>query len=203
MKMKNKGMMGIGTLIIFIAVILVAAVAAAVLVSTASNLQQKSLTTGNQAEEGISTGLEAVSIMATDGSQGYDVENFEYLVRLQAGSSPMNLNNTVVLVDTDSWSESLTYNGTADVSDTGTAVDTIHYNVYYAKQGPDYKPNYVSRGDLVKLKFRCFDCTGADAGGVGENKRVRVKVIPRVGTPTLVEFSTPDVITAQRVNLWP
>ncbi len=196
-------MMGIGTLIIFIAVILVAAVAAAVLVSTASNLQQRSIQTGIQTEEGISTGLEAVSVMATDGSQGSDIENFEVLVRLQAGSDPLNLNNTVVLMDTAASSQSLTYNGSADSTDVGTAVDTSHFNVFYAKQGPDYKANYVSRGDIVKLKFKCYDCVSGDTGGVGENKKVRMKIIPRVGTQTIIEFTTPDVITDNRVNLWP
>ena len=62
---KNKGEMGVGTLIIFIAVILVAAVAAAVLISTAGSLQQRALVTGGQAEQGVSTGAEAVSVMAT------------------------------------------------------------------------------------------------------------------------------------------
>lgn len=190
-------------MIIFIAVILVAAVAAAVLVSVASNLQQRSLMTGIQTEEGIATGLEVVSVMATDGSVGSDVENFEVLVRLQPGSDPMNLNNTVLLMDTSANSESLSYNGTADSTDGGTAVDTAHFNVFYAKQGPDYKANYVSRGDIVKLKFKCYDCTAGDTGGVGENKKVRMKIIPRVGTPAIVEFTTPDVITDNRINLWP
>jgi flagellin FlaB len=200
----NKGMMGIGTLIIFIAVILVAAVAAAVLVATASSLQQRSLQTGSQAEEGVATGLEGVSVMATDGSTGGDLEHFEVLVRLQAGSDPLNLNNTVVLFDTASTSQSLNYAGAADAADAGTAANTQQYNITYLKRGPDYKANYISRGDIVKVKFNCFACSSsATTGGISENKKVRIKMIPRVGTPMLIEFTTPDVITDQRVSLWP
>jgi archaeal flagellin FlaB len=203
-KTENRGMMGIGTLIIFIATILVAAVAAAVLVATSSSLQQRSLLTGSQAEEGISTGVEAISVQGTDGSSGADLEHFEVLIRLQAGSDALNLNNTVLIMDTATSSQSLSYNGTYDSADTGNAVGTQNYNVYYVKQGPDWKQNYISRGDIAKLKFNCAACTMAGAtGGVSENKKVRLKIVPRVGTATNIEFTTPDVITDQRVSLWP
>lgn len=200
-KIKNRGLMGIGTLIIFIAVILVAAVAAAVLISTSGSLQQRSLTTGSQAEEGVSTGAEAVSVMATDGSTGHDLEDFEVLLRLQAGSEPLNLNNTVVLVDTATTSQSLDYGG--NVSDSVDASGTSAYVVTYIKEGPDFETDYLSRGDVIKLKFKCSDCSGADAGGIGENKKVRIKIIPRVGTTSIIEFTTPDVVTDQRITLWP
>lgn len=200
-KLNNKGLMGIGTLIIFIAVILVAAVAASVLISTSGSLQQRSLTTGSQAEEGVSTGAEAVSVMGTDGSANHDLEHFEVLLRLQAGSEPMNLNNTVVLVDTATTSQSLDYGGA--VSDGTEASSTYQYRVTYVKQGPDYEGDYLSRGDVLKLKFRCSDCTSGDTGGIGENKKVRIKIIPRVGTTSIIEFTTPDVITEQRITLWP
>ncbi|MBD3388794.1 MAG: hypothetical protein GF416_06975 [Candidatus Altiarchaeales archaeon] len=200
-KLGNKGLMGIGTLIIFIAVILVAAVAAAVLVSTSGSLQQRSLTTGSQAEEGVSTGAEAVSVMATDGSTGHDLEHFEVLLRLQAGSEALNLNNTVVLVDTATTSQSLDYGGA--VADGTESSNTYSYAVTYVKQGPDYEQDYLSRGDVIKMKFRCDDCTSGDTGGIGENKKVRIKIIPRVGTTSIIEFTTPDVVTDQRITLWP
>ena len=41
MKTKTKGEMGVGTLIIFIAVILIAAIAAALLINTAQQLQEQ------------------------------------------------------------------------------------------------------------------------------------------------------------------
>jgi flagellin FlaB len=191
MKMKNKGEMGVGTLIIFIAVILVAAVAAAVLISVAGSLQQRSLVTGGQAEEGVSTGAEAVSVMATNGTSDHAIEAFEMLLRLQAGSEPMNLNNTVVVVDTSEISQNLDYKGTAS-----GAYSSMQYGIEYVKSGPDFESGYLSRGDVIKVRFNV-------TGGVSENQKVRLKVIPRVGQSTMVEFTTPDVMTDYRVNLWP
>jgi len=198
----GRGMMGIGTLIIFIAVILVAAIAASVMITTSGSLQQRSLITGSQAEEGVSSGVEAISLMATDGDTGHDLEDFELIVKLQSGSSSMNLNHTLVLFDTPSTTQSLDYGGT--VADGVQAADTRTYAVTYVKEGPNYDTDYLSRGDLIKIKFRCFDCTGSgDAGGVGENKQVRIKIIPLVGSTTPVEFTTPNAIKERRLTLWP
>ena len=204
--MKNKGVMGIGTLIIFIAVILVAALAAGVLVSTASSLQQRGLATGTQAEEGVSTGAEVISVMASDGSSNHDIERLELIMRVQPGSESMNFNNTVILLDTSSTSQNLIFNGTvANDREQDTGITTGDYRVFYIKQGPDYESGYMSRGDVVKAKFRCNDCDSqtTDDGGIGENKRIRIKLVPRIGVTSIVEFTTPDVINDQRVSLWP
>ena len=79
MKLRNKGETGIGTLIVFIAMILVAAIAASVLLGTAGSLQQKALTTGKQTQQEVSSGIQVVTLTGTNGSNG-DVEDFEMLV---------------------------------------------------------------------------------------------------------------------------
>jgi archaellin len=152
-------------------------------------LQQRALVTGGQAEQGVSTGAEAVSVMATDAQSGHSVEDFEVLLRLQSGSEPMNLNNTVIIMDTASTSQNMDYSG-------GTSYTTKNYGASWVKQGPDYEAGYLSRGDVLKVNFASTD-------NITENSKVRLKVVPRVGQATVVEFTTPDVMTDKRVSLWP
>jgi len=49
----GKGEMGIGALIIFLAILVVAALAASVFIGSGTSLQQKALITSNEAKEGV------------------------------------------------------------------------------------------------------------------------------------------------------
>ncbi|MCB9361983.1 hypothetical protein H6504_00975 [Candidatus Woesearchaeota archaeon] len=90
-KPQKRGIMGIGTLIIFIATILVAAVAAAVLISTSNVLQQRSLLVGQEARKTITDGVDIFSIMADSNYTTEQFNNFEILMRLSPGSDPLQM----------------------------------------------------------------------------------------------------------------
>ena len=89
----KKAVVGIETLIIFIAMILVAAVAAGVLVRTSGVLQQKALAVAAESITRVSTGIEVIQITAnantSDGSGS--AKEIEILTRLAAGSDPIPL----------------------------------------------------------------------------------------------------------------
>lgn len=95
-QLKKKALMGIGTLIIFIAIILVAAVAAAVLISTSNVLQQRALITGREAREGITNAVNVISVMAASNASSETFNNYEMLIQLQAGSDPLAMKRTFV-----------------------------------------------------------------------------------------------------------
>ncbi|MFW6014094.1 MAG: archaellin/type IV pilin N-terminal domain-containing protein [Candidatus Nanoarchaeia archaeon] len=88
---RKKAIMGIGTLIIFIATILVAAVAAGVLISTSGVLQQRALMTGEEARQKITDSIEATSIVAYGDRDEETLNNFEVITRLDAGSDPLQM----------------------------------------------------------------------------------------------------------------
>jgi len=188
---RNKGVMGVGTLIIFIAIILVAAISAMVIVAMAGNLQQTGIATGMDVEDSVATGIEAMSVIGSDATTDHTIEDLELLLRVQSGSEPINLNNTVILVDTRTTSQDLEYGGV------GTAASgTTSYVVSYVKSGPDQENDYLTRGDVVTVYLTLSSSNG-------ESERIRVRIVPRLGQTTLIEFITPSVMNDNRLRLWP
>ncbi len=104
---------GIGTLIIFIAMVLVAAVAAAVLIQTSGVLQEKAQSTGKQASEEVSSNLMIKSIEAVrsdDGSSESDtLDLLKLKVALNIGSSDVDLNQVVITITDGDTTNDLVY----------------------------------------------------------------------------------------------
>jgi archaeal flagellin FlaB len=181
-----KGETGIGTLIIFIAIVLVAAIAASVLLGTAGSLQQKALTTGKQTQQEVASGIQVISVTATDGQNG-DIESFEVLAKLSAGSDPLAMNDTVITFDTKNSSQNIGL---------GTVANVSTFSLTYVKTGPDYITNYITVGDVINVKFN-------STYSIGQSQTVKMKIIPKRGVIVPVDFVTPDVMSTQRVGLYP
>ncbi len=98
--------MGIGTLILFIAFILVAGVAASVIISTSGSLQEQALSTGQETESEISTHAHVVEISGTDGFDGY-VDDLSTIFKLSAGSDPMKIDEIMLSEMTTNSSSTL------------------------------------------------------------------------------------------------
>jgi flagellin FlaB len=124
---KNKrAEMGVGTLIIFIAMLLVAAIAASVLIQTISSLQQKSLTTGEQATTQISTNAQTVEVSATNGQNG-NLTDFQQLLKLSPGSDPIKLSQVIFTFNTNDKTSTLKYRGTDSICEKN---DVDGYNTW-------------------------------------------------------------------------
>ncbi|MFW6014104.1 MAG: archaellin/type IV pilin N-terminal domain-containing protein [Candidatus Nanoarchaeia archaeon] len=285
---QKKAEMGVGTLIVFIAMLLVAAVAAGVLIQTSSSLQERALSTGQQAQDQISTNAQVDEVSATDGKDA-EITDFEQLIKLSPGSRPIKLSETMFTFNTQDETATLHYRGVGsecsqgnedgyntwmeeeyenvtatstepitlenDLDDDreddemyvdgdeliielstegqfnvsanetnslenetdkfaevevgeisgGTAEDVVitphrlgegYFAAVYEQTGSNHKEGNLQRGDVIKL---CYE----SPGGVGEAEEVRLNFIPKIGTNTHTEFTTPDVITTNRVYLYP
>ena len=130
---REKGEFGVGTLIIFIAMIIVAAVAATVLIQTAYILQQQAEETGSIARQDVATGFKVITIQGVREDVMYENEN---VGTISAGETtfsgtlahiPVNP-HTVTIQD---GTYTLQDDGTGNLVEVGGGSDvsgTINYN---------------------------------------------------------------------------
>lgn len=100
----DRGQVGIGTLIVFIALVLVAAIAAGVLINTAGLLQSQSEQTGEETQDQVANNLEIVSTTgeAVDDGDTGEVDHIgsaELLIQRSAGADTIDLSGLVVEVN--------------------------------------------------------------------------------------------------------
>jgi len=91
--------MGVATLVIFISLLIVAALVAGVFLLTQNQQQEQSLATATAARREVTTQVEIVDLSATDGSDG-EVDDFKYILRLKPGAEPIDLRDVVIYVST-------------------------------------------------------------------------------------------------------
>lgn len=140
-RMDKRGEMGIGTLIIFIAMVLVASVAATVLISTANELQMQAYSTARDALADVSTGFNVISVWGDRGKIGEAIDDhrdedilnaiqtLELKVKLQAGSPPIDLENMIIDISDGNIAASLAFNTDSTTNwDQSEGEDPSHLN---------------------------------------------------------------------------
>ena len=114
MRKDTRAQVGIGTLIIFIAMVLVAAVAAAVLIQTSGVLQQKAQATGKQATQEVSSNLiiksiEGIRAKNTSVDMSDTIDMLKIRVGLNVGSAPVDVNQVVISITDGTTANNLVY----------------------------------------------------------------------------------------------
>lgn len=202
MKTNKKAEAGIGTLILFIALILVAAVAAGVLIQTSGSLQSKALATGSQAQTQVSSGLIILQAWGENASGTQTIDRIYFKAKLAPGSDPIVLNASYVSFATQSVRQTYRFNlsGNAVVTNggcenaTNVAENTAGFIatglVGYGTEG------YLLDGDIVNI---CF----ATPQEVPQSTQITVAFAPKVGSIASFTTTTPDVMTDAKVPLFP
>ncbi|MDW5562860.1 MAG: archaellin/type IV pilin N-terminal domain-containing protein [Methanomassiliicoccus sp.] len=200
MSRDKRAEMGVGTMIIFIAMVLVAAVAASVLISTANTVREQATQTGNDAINNVASGFDIKYVKGTVASNA--ITSMDVYVQLSAGSPAIRMDTVTLSVTAGTSSGELTFDKTdgADKSaDAGTPATYGAILVPPAAAGTPFASySTVQQGDLVKITINAI---GTADLGITPGTSVTIKIMPAKGSSTTVSFTVPPVLSNGVVNL--
>jgi flagellin FlaB len=182
---------GIGTMIVFIAMILVSAVAAGVLISTANSVREQATSTGDQAINNVAAGFNRVAVVGYVALDDNHLNSINVTLRLAAGSPNVYMKNVAVKLNFGSVDNTLTWAATPDADHFST---NIKFEVSSGAFATDFT---LKQGDMVSIQV----------GGAGYDldldnfKEVKIDIIPGFGQGTFIDIVTPEVYLGTYVNL--
>ncbi len=189
----DKGEVGIGTMIVFIAAVIVAAIAAAVLVNTAGNLQRKAAETGGETTDEVSGNIFVRDVVGHvwEISSEDRVDRVNITISLAPGANSLDLTTMVVRWQDGTTLDDLLYDEDEDSNagdgDCTTLAHGFCVNVIKEAKGDD--DTVLESGDRVQIQI------GLDNSGTAEPLETRSSVdllfIPEVGTPIHTGWETP------------
>ena len=204
LKDKDIGSIGIGAMIVFIAMVLVAGIAASVLIQTSTQLEAQAMTTGRETTKEVSTGLYVVNI------EGYNVSGvivrIAVIVRPRAGSADIDLAEAVIEISDSVTKNFLTYDDSTYTDtdfidgDIFTAnnytSDAIHFSIIVLEDADNSCSGagsaVINSGDYVILGINTAQCF---APGLSPRADIWGTVIPEIGSPGVISFSCPASFT--------
>jgi flagellin FlaB len=234
----HEAAIGIGAMIVFIAMVLVAGIAASVLVSTSNTVQIQALSTGQKTRKEVSSGISVFEVSGwvrneTNSSNLENISRLAVVVKVRPGSDDIDLNNTYVLISDGQKKALLRYNyqnatedaSTGNVSfvspvsgnmfdstelDEGfwntTSAETFAIGVLQDEDNSMTANNPVlNRGDKAILYIRCNTSYLFHGETPTPQLEPRVdvfgRVIPEIGSPGVISFTTPMTYVDQIYKL--
>ncbi|MCD6560093.1 MAG: flagellin, partial [Palaeococcus sp.] len=193
---KKRGAIGIGTLIVFIAMVLVAAVAAAVLINTSGYLQQRAEATGRQTTKEVASGLKIDSVIGHVNSNKIDL--MAIYISPNAGSEGLDLSQAKLYISDGSNSYILAYNSSAFTNTSEFDGDVFGetfpsdktFGLIVIQDADDSLTQSnptLNAGDIVILAVN----TTAVFGGIDTRTDITIEVRPEFGAPGYTKVTTP------------
>jgi flagellin FlaB len=200
---------GIGSLIIFIAMILVAGIAASVMIQTMNNLQQQALKTSEATLKDISSGIKVTHV------SGYvrnsKITQLALFVSTTAASQDINLANGVLSLSDSSNKvvlnySSLCFSGSASHGLFGTLnssnLTASHYGIIVIRDADGSctaSAPILNDQDLVVILVNTTKCFS----GIGPGVDVAGDIYPEYGVSGSIGFTTPSSFVSTILDLQP
>ena len=182
-RLTDRGQVGIGTLIGFIAMVLVAAIAAGVLINTAGFLQTKSEQTGQESSAQVSNRVQVVSGFGSVANER--VTTINLTVMRGSGSDDINLSAATIEWIGPNEAKTLVY------TDKNAGSNT--FNVSAIKDGDGSAPVLNTQND----RFTITMDAKAIGGALGEGESVKLKLTTQYGAVTLYRANIPQSLSQE------
>lgn len=212
---KNKAAIGIGAMVVFISMVLIAGIAASVLVQTANDLEIQGMKSSSQTIKEVSTGLRVVDIEGQKGNRNVDgtwyndtIHNMTITVASRAGASEIDLQDTVLELSNSNAKCILKYNsvepefvsnvpssgvfsskdGTTSIFDQSATTFGI-IELEDADGTCDADNPVINRGDMVMITVNLTACFNGCSGRTD----IWGTLVPEEGSQGMFSFRTPDI----------
>ncbi|RQG99153.1 archaellin/type IV pilin N-terminal domain-containing protein [Natrarchaeobius oligotrophus] len=193
---QSRGQVGIGTLIVFIAMVLVAAIAAGVLINTAGFLQTQAEATGEESTEQVSNNL---NIVSTTGNVSVDdegpINEARMVTQMSPGADDIDLSEMTIQVIGPGGVADLTSNesGIADASDEHFGLEAITDGTE-----PDVLQERSDRVAVI-IDLEEIDATEEINGdqGLHEGQTADVTLTLQSGSQSVAVLSVPDSLNGE------
>lgn len=185
----DRGQVGVGTLIVFIAMVLVAAIASGVLINAAGLLQTKSAQASQESSEQVSDRIQVVNSLGTDiNDTDETVGAINLTVSLSPSATEVDLSQVTVQWSGPSGTYSLTHDSTADGDG--------NFSVSEVKDDDDSSPVLNTRDDRLQMNF---DIDSFTTGGVDldAGSSVDLRITTESGATTVVELRIPRSVSGE------
>jgi archaellin len=189
--------MGMGTLIMFIAMILTSAIVSAVIISTQQSVKSKSYDTVKTTENDIGTSMLILEISADDGTDGY-MEYYFTTIKLIAGSNSFRLRDTLVQMILENLTSNFEFNETINCSrKSDLDGNPTKYGVFYQLTSNSlHKNGQINTGEVARLCFKA-------PRPIGEQENVKIIYVPYFGKAWDIRIRMPNLIRDNRTVLFP
>lgn len=190
----EKGAIGIGTMIVFVGMLIVAAVAVTVILNTSDQLRETAEETGDDTAERIVPPVEVTRVEGNVSEETQQVVDLATYMRIPEGRDAYNIeDNLVIKVDgvdggEHAFSRSFVYNG----SDAATDYPVYHAEVITNTTHSELP--IVSSGSLIRIDIRGIDMDEAQLGdgGLSPGSDINFEFMTTFGgSGTRRSYSTP------------
>ncbi len=180
----NHAQAGIGTLIIFIAMVLVAAVAAAVLISTSGVLQQKAQKTGTESIAEVSANIKIISVVGDrTAAKNNEFAYVNITLETAAGAGRIDMKQFKLMMTNGTVrADNITYSTSLPTTTTTFSVAAFRdEDSSFSSTTP-----VINAGDLVVITIMPSTTVGLAA-----RSPYRLEIIPEIGNHIIKEGTTP------------